>query len=53
MAEATSAIPVGVYPYLTVKGGKAAVEFYTRAFGANEAFRSTVCVTWAEGNAAS
>ena len=26
MAEATSAIPVGVYPYLTVKGGKAALE---------------------------
>ena len=25
MAEATSAIPVGVYPYLTVQGGKAAV----------------------------
>ena len=40
MAEATSAIPVGVYPYLTVKGGKAAVDFYTRAFGANEEFRS-------------
>ena len=36
MAEATSAIPVGVYPYLTVQGGKAAVDFYTRAFGANE-----------------
>ena len=34
MAETTSAIPVGVYPYLTVKGGKAAIEFYTRAFGA-------------------
>ena len=40
MAEATSAIPVGVYPYLTVKGGKAAVDFYTRAFGAVEEFRS-------------
>ena len=40
MAEATSAIPVGVYPYLTVTGGKAAVEFYTRAFGAIEEFRS-------------
>jgi PhnB protein len=38
MAEATSAIPVGVYPYLTVKGGKAAVDFYTRAFGAKEEF---------------
>lgn len=40
MAEATSAIPVGVYPYLTVKGGKAAVDFYTRAFGASEEFCS-------------
>jgi PhnB protein len=40
MAEATSAIPVGVYPYLTVKGGKAALEFYTRAFGAQEEFRT-------------
>jgi PhnB protein len=40
MAEATSAIPVGVYPYLTVKGGKAALEFYTRAFGATEEFRT-------------
>jgi len=26
MAEATSPIPVGVYPYLTVKGAKAALE---------------------------
>jgi len=40
MAEATSAIPVGVYPYLTVTGAKAAIDFYTRAFGANEEFRS-------------
>ena len=40
MAEATSAIPVGVYPYLTVKGGKAALEFYTRAFGATEEYRA-------------
>jgi PhnB protein len=40
MAEATSAIPVGVYPYLTVKGGKAAVAFYEKAFGAVEEFRS-------------
>lgn len=40
MAEATSAIPVGVYPYLTVEGGKAAVDFYTKAFGANEEFRT-------------
>jgi PhnB protein len=40
MAEATSAIPPGVYPYLTVKGGKAAIDFYTRAFGASEEFRS-------------
>lgn len=40
MAEATSAIPVGVYPYLTVKGGKAALDFYTRAFGATEEFRT-------------
>lgn len=40
MAEATSAIPPGLYPYLTVKGGKAALEFYTRAFGATEEFRT-------------
>jgi PhnB protein len=40
MAEATSAIPVGVYPYLTVKGGKAAIDFYTKAFGAKEEFRT-------------
>jgi PhnB protein len=40
MAEATSAIPVGVYPYLSVKGGKAAIEFYTRAFGATEEYRA-------------
>jgi PhnB protein len=40
MAEATSAIPVGVYPYLTVAGGQKAVEFYTRAFGAVEEFRN-------------
>ncbi len=39
MAEATSAIPVGVYPYLKVKGGKAAIDFYTRAFGATEEYR--------------
>ncbi len=38
MAKATSAIPVGVYPYLTVKGGRAAIEFYARAFGATEEF---------------
>jgi PhnB protein len=40
MAEATSAIPVGVYPYLTVKGGKTAVAFYEKAFGAVEEFRA-------------
>jgi PhnB protein len=40
MAEATSAIPVGVYPYLTVKGGKAAIDFYTKAFGAKEEYRA-------------
>jgi len=40
MAEATSAIPIGVYPYLTVTGAKAAIEFYARAFAADEEFRS-------------
>lgn len=40
MAEATSAIPPGVYPYLSVTGGKAALEFYARAFGATEEFRA-------------
>lgn len=39
MAEATSAIPAGVYPYLGVKGGKAALDFYARAFGATEEYR--------------
>jgi PhnB protein len=33
--------PGGVIPYLTVKGGKAAIDFYTRAFGAVEQFRNT------------
>lgn len=40
MVEATSAIPTGVYPYLTVKGGKAAIAFYARAFGAAEEYRA-------------
>lgn len=40
MAEPSSAIPVGVYPYLTVKGGDAAIAFYERAFGAAEEFRN-------------
>jgi PhnB protein len=40
MDEATSAVPVGVYPYLTVKGGKAAMDFYARAFGASEEYRA-------------
>ncbi len=40
MPEATSAIPVGVYPYLSVKGGKAAIDFYARAFGATEEYRA-------------
>jgi len=40
MAEPTSAIPPGVYPYLTVKGGKAALKFYEKAFGASEEFRN-------------
>lgn len=40
MPEATSAIPPGVYPYLSVRGGKAAIDFYTRAFGAAEEYRA-------------
>lgn len=40
MAEATSKIPVGVYPYLTVKGGNAALDFYSRAFGAQVEYRA-------------
>jgi PhnB protein len=40
MAEPSSAIPVGLYPYLTVKGGKAALDFYAKAFGATEEFRA-------------
>ncbi|MBO9710268.1 MAG: VOC family protein [Caulobacter sp.] len=31
----------GVVPYLSVVGGKAAVDFYKRAFGAEEVFRNT------------
>jgi PhnB protein len=31
----------GVTPYLSVVGGKAAVDFYKRAFGAEEVFRNT------------
>ena len=30
-----------VYPYLRVKGAEAAVEFYTKVFGAKERFRLT------------
>lgn len=41
MSESTSVIPPGVYPYLTVKGGAEAIDFYTRAFGAVEEFRNT------------
>ncbi|MBX9707720.1 MAG: VOC family protein [Caulobacteraceae bacterium] len=35
-------IPAGVIPYLTIpgRGGQAAVEFYQRAFGAQELFRN-------------
>ncbi|HVY90437.1 MAG TPA: VOC family protein [Hyphomonadaceae bacterium] len=40
MAEASSALSVGLYPYLTVKGGKKALDFYTRAFGGKEEFRN-------------
>jgi len=32
--------PTGVYPYLTVTGGKEAVAFYEEAFGATERFRN-------------
>jgi PhnB protein len=42
MADTPPRVPAGdVIPYLTVKGGKAAVDFYTRAFGAVEQFRNT------------
>jgi PhnB protein len=37
MAEASQQKPVtGATPYLTVKGGKAAIAFYKKAFGAEE-----------------
>jgi len=42
MASAVKAIPEGyhsVTPYLIVKGGARAIEFYERAFGARELFR--------------
>jgi PhnB protein len=32
-------VAIGLVPYLTVKGAKAAVEFYARAFAAREIFR--------------
>jgi PhnB protein len=32
-------MPVGIAPFLSVRGGKQAVEFYQRAFGAREQFR--------------
>lgn len=42
MAEAHSAPPGGVIPYLTIpsRGGQAAIEFYRAAFGAEELFRT-------------
>ncbi len=40
MAEPTSTIPTGVYPYLSVTGGKAALAFYAAAFGAVEQYRA-------------
>jgi len=40
MAEPTSVIPPGVYPYLSVSGGAAAIAFYVRAFGAVEEFKN-------------
>jgi len=39
MAETETAVPTGVHPYLSVKGGKAAIDFYTRAFRATEKVR--------------
>lgn len=39
MPEASSAIPPGVYPYLSLKGAKA-IDFYSRAFGAVEEYRA-------------
>ncbi|MEZ5921599.1 MAG: VOC family protein [Parvularculaceae bacterium] len=38
MAEATSALPIGAYTYLSVVGGTKAVEFYKNAFGAVQEF---------------
>ena len=40
MSESNSAIPVGVYPYLSVTGGADAIAFYAKAFGATEEFRN-------------
>ena len=39
--DPTRAPDSGVTPYLSVVGGKAAVDFYKRAFGAEETFRNT------------
>jgi PhnB protein len=38
MTEYTSAIPPGIYPYLSVTGGTEAVAFYEKAFGAKQEF---------------
>ena len=39
--DPTRAPESGVTPYLSVVGGKAAVDFYKRAFAAEETFRNT------------
>jgi PhnB protein len=38
--DPTRAPETGVIPYISVVGGKAAVDFYKRAFGAEETFRN-------------
>ena len=38
--DPTRAPESGVIPYISVVGGKAAVDFYERAFGAEETFRN-------------
>jgi PhnB protein len=40
-SDRSADLPASVVPYLAVNGGAAALEFYSRAFGARETFRIT------------
>lgn len=40
MPDLPPPVTAGLYPYLTVRGGAAAVAFYEKVFGARELFRN-------------